>query len=127
MEKTNKSGLATAGLVLGIVGVCTSFIPIVNNISFIMGILSAIFGIISLVKKTGKGKAITAIILGILAITITINLQQELSNSIETVNKELDKAVGNSTEEVLKNDVEVLLGSFEVEKGERIGEDYICK
>lgn len=118
MEKTNKSGLATAGLVLGIVGVCTSFIPIVNNISFIMGILSAIFGIISLVKKTGKGKAITAIILGILAITITINLQQELSNSIETVNKELDKAVGNSTEEVLKNDVEVLLGSFEVEKGE---------
>ena len=118
MEKTNKSGLATAGLVLGIVGVCTSFIPIVNNISFIMGILSAIFGIISLVKKTGKGKAITAIILGILAITIIINLQQELSNSIETVNKELDKAVGNSTEEVLKNDVEVLLGSFEVEKGE---------
>ena len=54
MEKTNKSGLATAGLVLGIVGVCTSFIPIVNNISFIMGILSAIFGIISLVKKNRK-------------------------------------------------------------------------
>lgn len=54
MEKTNKSGLAIAGLVLGIVGVCTSFIPIVNNISFIMGILGAIFGIISLVKKNRK-------------------------------------------------------------------------
>ena len=30
MEK-QKSGLATAGLVLGIIGICISFIPIVNN------------------------------------------------------------------------------------------------
>lgn len=50
-EKTNvvveKNGLATAGMVLGIVGVCTSFIPIINNLSFIMGILAIIFGILS--------------------------------------------------------------------------------
>ena len=118
MEKTNKSGLTTAGLVLGIVGVCTSFIPIINNISFAMGILSVIFGIVSLVKKVGKGKAITAIILGILAVVITVNSQQELSNSLDTVSKDLDKAVGNNTEEVLKNDVEVSLGKFEVKKEE---------
>ena len=118
MEKTNKSGLTTAGLVLGIVGVCTSFIPIINNISFVMGILSVIFGIVSLVKKVGKGKAITAIILGILAVVITLNSQQELSNSLDTVSKDLDKAVGNNTEEVLKNDVEVSLGKFEVKKEE---------
>lgn len=116
MEKTNKRGLAIAGLVLGIVGVCTSFIPIINNLSFVMGILSVIFGIISLVKKIGKCKAITAIILGILAIVITINSQQELSKSLDTVSKNLDKATGNSTEEILKNDVEVSLGNFEIEK-----------
>ena len=116
MEKTNKRGLAIAGLVLGIVGVCTSFIPIINNLSFVMGNLSVIFGIISLVKKIGKGKAITAIILGILAIVITINSQQELSKSLDTVSKNLDKATGNSTEEILKNDVEVSLGNFEIEK-----------
>ena len=50
-----KSGLATAGLVLGIVGICLSFIPILNNASFFLGILALIFGIISLVKKTSKG------------------------------------------------------------------------
>ena len=37
MSRDNKevmsksSGFATAGLVLGIIGVCTSFIPIINN------------------------------------------------------------------------------------------------
>lgn len=118
MEKTNKSGLATAGLILGIVGVCTSFIPIINNISFVIGILGVVFGIISLAKKIGKGKAITAIILGILAVVITVNSQQKLSNTLDAVSRDLDKAAGNSTEEILKNDVEVSLGNFEVEKGE---------
>lgn len=33
MEERKKSGFGTAGLVLGIIGVCTSFIPIVNNVS----------------------------------------------------------------------------------------------
>ena len=33
MEENKKSGLGTAGLVLGIIGVCTSFIPIINNLS----------------------------------------------------------------------------------------------
>ena len=45
MEK-KKSGFGTASLVLGIIGVCTSFIPIVNNVSFILGLIGAIFGII---------------------------------------------------------------------------------
>ena len=41
MEKVEnkKSGLATAGLVLGIIGICLSFIPILNNASFFLGIL----------------------------------------------------------------------------------------
>lgn len=80
MEKTKKSGLSTAGLVLGIVGLCTSIIPIINNLSFVMGILAFIFGIISLVKGAGKGKNISAIILGILAIVITINMQKAVSD-----------------------------------------------
>lgn len=39
-------------------------------------------------------------------------------NSLNEVSADLDKASGNSTEEVLKNDVEVTLGNFEVEEGE---------
>ena len=109
-----KSGLSTAGLVLGIVGISLSFIPVVNNASFILGVLAVIFGIISLVKKSSKGKAIAALILGILSVVITLSLQDSWSKALDKTSKELDKMSGESTEEVLKNDVEVTLGNLEL-------------
>lgn len=117
MEEKKKSGLATAGLVLGIIGICTSFIPVINNVSFILGLMGTIFGIVALIKKASKGQAIAGIILCILTIVITINSQKTLSDSLNTWSQDLDKAAGNSTEEVLKNDVDVQLGDFQVTKG----------
>lgn len=111
--ETKKSGLATAGLVLGIIGICTSFIPIINNASFVLGILSVIFGIISLVKKASKGKAIAALILGVLAVVITLSLQSSWSDSLDELSNDLDNMSGENTEEVLKN-AEVNIGKFEV-------------
>lgn len=108
-----KSGLATAGLVLGIVGICLSFIPILNNASFFLGILALIFGIISLVKKTSKGKAIAALILGILSIVITLSLQSSWSNALDDLSNDLDNISGDNTEEVLKY-LDVNIGNFEV-------------
>lgn len=110
----NKSGFATAGLVLGIIGICTSFIPIINNLSFILGILAIIFAIVALAKKASKGKAIASVILGVLTIVITLSAQKAASDALDVVSQELDKATGSSTEEVLKNDVNVELGNFEV-------------
>ena len=114
MEKaeSKKSGLATAGFVLGIIGICLSFIPIVNNASFFLGALAIIFGIVSLVKKASKGKAIVALVLGILSLVITIALQNSWSNSLDEVSDELDTMTGGNTEEVLKN-VDVKFGKFE--------------
>ena len=117
MEEKKKSGFATAGLVLGIIGMCTSFIPIVNNLSFLLGLVGMIFGIVSLIKKASKGQAIAGIVVCILAMVITINSQQALSDSLNEVSSNLDKATGASTEEVLKNDVNVELGDFEAVKG----------
>lgn len=117
MEEKKKNGLATAGLVLGIIGICTSFIPVINNVSFILGLIGTIFGIVALIKKASKGQAIAGIILCILTIIITINSQKTLSDSLNTWSQDLDKAAGNSTEEVLKNDVDVQLGDFQVTKG----------
>lgn len=116
--ETNKTGFGTASLVLGIIGICTSFIPIINNLSFVMGILSVVFGIIAFAKKDRKGKVVISIILGILAVVIMLNSQKALSDSLDAVSKELDKATGGSTEEILKNDVEVSLGNFEITKGQ---------
>lgn len=122
VKEVKKSGLATAGLVLGIVGICTSIIPIINNLSFIMGILAFIFGIVALAQKAGKGKTITAIILGVLSIVITLSVQKTLSDTLQTVSKDLDKATGTSTEQILKNDLDVDIGQFEVTK-----ENYITE
>jgi hypothetical protein len=68
--KAQKSGLAIASLVLGIV----SFIPLVG---VLLGILAIIFGIVSFskIKKEnlgGRGFAIAGIILGILGLLISV-------------------------------------------------------
>lgn len=115
MEK-KKSGFGTASLVLGIIGVCTSFIPIINNISFVLGLIGAIFAIISLIRKASKGQAIAGVVLCVLAVVITINSQKALSDSLNEVSADLNKATGASTEEVLKNDANVELGKFKVTK-----------
>lgn len=112
-----KSGLATAGLVLGIIGICLSFIPIVNNASFFLGILAIIFGIVPLVKKASKGKAIAALILGILSVIITLSLQNSWSNALDDLSNDLDTMTGENTEEVLKY-VDVSIGNFKATKDE---------
>ena len=118
VEKKNSSGLAAAGMVLGIIGVVLSFIPIINNIAFFIGILALIFGIIGIVKKAGKGKAIAGIVLGILSIVITLAMQSAVSDAIDETSKELDKITGNSTEEVLKTEANVTLGDLQISKDE---------
>ena len=65
-----KNGMATASLVLGIIGVITGIIAIGS----LLGILAVIFGIIAIVRASknpeigGKTKAIVGIVLGAIAI-----------------------------------------------------------
>lgn len=116
--KERKSGFATAALVLGIIGICLSFIPILNNAAFFLGILAVIFAFVSLVKKASKGKAIAGLILGILSIVITLSLQSSWAESLDKVSDDLDNAAGNNTEEILGNDVDVSIGNFEGSLGD---------
>lgn len=113
IKETNKNGFSTAALVLGIIGACTSFIPIINNLSFVLGVIAIIFAIVALVQKAGKGKIVASIILGILAIVITLSAQKLASDSLNKVSNDLNKASGNSTEEVLKDDADVTIGAFQ--------------
>ena len=111
MEK-KKSGFGAAGLVLGIIGICTCFIPIINNASFIMGLLAILFGIICIIKKASKGKAAAALILGVLSIIITLSLQNTWSNALDDFSNDLDNISGENTEEILKDNVDVEFGTF---------------
>ena len=114
MKEEKKTGFSVAAMVLGIIGICLSFIPIVNNVSFILGVLSVIFAIVSLVKKSGKAKAIVGLILGILSVVITLSLQNSWSKSLDVVGKDLDNMTGDNTEEILKKDVDVNIGKLNV-------------
>lgn len=118
MEKKN-TGLGIAGFVLSIVGIIFCFIPYINVISYIMGFLALIFGIISLTSKNSKnGLPIASIVLAIIAFLIASTMNSATTEALKETSKNLDKIAGNSTEEVLKKDVEVTLGDLEISTDE---------
>ena len=73
-ERSN--GMATAALVIGVIGLILAFIPIIGMISWILSPLAIIFGAVGLnaVNKTGVGKggAITGIVTGIIGLLICL-------------------------------------------------------
>lgn len=117
-QKSDKrSGIITAGFVLGIIGVVLSAIPIINNFAAVLGLLALIFGIVGIAQtrrsaRSGRGLAITSLILGIVTIGIVIISQMIYSAALDTVSKSIDKSTGNSTSELLNKDVTVTFGDF---------------
>jgi hypothetical protein len=80
------SGLAVAGLVLGILAILTCFLPIINNASFVMGLVGVVMAIVAFLgarkgKNTSKGMAIAGIVLNVLAIVITLFMQEVYSRA----------------------------------------------
>ncbi|WP_026922505.1 DUF4190 domain-containing protein [Glycomyces arizonensis] len=72
-----KNGMGTSALVLGIVGLVTSWIPYVACFGWVMCILAIIFGGIGLSRAnkgeaTNKGAAVTGLVLGVLAFALGI-------------------------------------------------------
>ena len=126
-QKTNKSSLATAGLVLGIIGVVFSFIPIIRFVGYPLGVLSIIFGIVPLFGKKSIGKAIAALILGIATLVLTFTLQaatiKAVDDSVNELSQSFNDLSGDNTEQLLKDNLDVNIGKFTVEKGEYI-DDY---
>ena len=113
-EQKTRSKLATAGMVLGIIAIATSFIPIVNNASFVLGILALIFGAVCLVKRRSKGKAITALVTGILAVAITLAMQSAVDKALNDLDEDLDRLTGEKTDDILQDSLDVTIGKFQV-------------
>lgn len=122
MEETKKSGFATASLVLGIIGLCTSFIPIVNNVSFILALIGGIFAVVSLIKKASKGMAIAGLIICIITSIVVYQAQKTLSDTVndavDTFNNNMDMGTGEKTDEILANYADVNIGEFKATKSE---------
>lgn len=81
--KKKQSGLATAGMVLGIIAIVLSFIPVINFIAIILGALAFIFGVVALIKKASTGKAVTAVILGALSVVIAVVMLMSIGKAVD--------------------------------------------
>lgn len=121
MEK-QKQAFALVSLILGIIGLIFSFIPIINNLAAILGIIAVIFGIVAFVTHNKKGLTIAGIVTGVLSIGITLALQSAWSNALDKATSEIDKtmddATGENTDDLLGTDVDVQLGTFQCESDE---------
>lgn len=89
-QAPSTSGLAIAGLVLGILALITSFMPIVNNGSFVIGIIGLVLAIVGHSQtrkgaKTGSGLAIAGIVLNIAAIAVTLAVQAACSAALDSI------------------------------------------
>ena len=101
------SGLAIAGLVLGILAAVTSFLPIINNLSFIMAIVGGILAAIALVgatrgKNDSKGLAIAGVVLAVVSFVIVLATQSLYSSALKSAAEELkkgDQPVATSTKD----------------------------
>lgn len=111
--------LSIAGMVLGIVGVaCIFFLP--SSLMFLgipLGLAALAAGIVALIKKRG-GMAIAAIALGGVALLLSLALVifGALSTNDATPNYGYSTTHSPSTEEYLKDYVNVEIGSFSAEK-----------
>ena len=117
------SGLATAGLVLGVIGLVFAFIPLFGMVvAIICGVLALIFGLVATIQKHG-GKAIAALVLGILAIVVTIlmsvvvykatkDASDTISKAVNDANNTINDASGSNTDKLLQTDVNVTIGDF---------------
>lgn len=101
---TQKSGMAVAAMVIGIIAIVLSFIPVLGFVSFILGPLAVIFGIVALVKKRGKGQAITGIITGAAGFVIVLIGTLMFGALVSSVDEEMQRQ--DQLEEEIEEDAE---------------------
>ena len=91
-----RSAMAVAGLVLGIVALATSFVPIVNNASFFIALLGAVFAVVGIVAavrgtRTGKGMAIAALVVSAVAVAVVFATQSLYGAAIDAAVDDLSE------------------------------------
>lgn len=104
-----RSRMAVAGLVLGIIALLTSFLPIINNVAFLLALLGLIFSIVGLVgvirgKKVGKGMAIAATVLNVLSIIIVLATQAMFGAALDEASKSIDEGAASAGDVYVSTD-----------------------
>lgn len=83
----SSNGLATAGFVLGVLGFLGAWIPLLNFLAILLGIIGAILAAVGLSKVrtagSGKGLAISGLALSVLAVVISIAINVAFVGAVD--------------------------------------------
>ena len=79
------NGLAVAGFVLALLGVLSSFIPIVNVGGDILAMVGLVLGVFGLMKSGGRGLSVAAIVLAVAAFIISIMVNVATARMVDSV------------------------------------------
>lgn len=97
--KAPSNGLATAALVLGIIGTVLAIIPILGILGAVVGgvgLVLAVFGLLASRKHgVGKGKAIAGLVLGVASLVLFMMVTAATFFAVDTAVKEFDKEMEN--------------------------------
>jgi hypothetical protein len=96
---TSGNGLGIAGGVCGIVAVVLCWIPFVDYVSVVLGVLAIIFGALGLRNANahgggGRGLAITGIVTGIVAVVISILFLAVIYTAVTSINASVGTLAG---------------------------------
>lgn len=92
--KDEKKVLGILAIVFGGIALIGSWVPILNNVSFFIAIISLILGVIALIvnRKNKKALAIVGTCLSIASIIIVLVTQTMYSSALDNASKAIDKA-----------------------------------
>jgi hypothetical protein len=90
------NGLATAGFVLGLLGLLGSWIPVLNIVGIILGVLGAVLAAVGLARSkkvsAGKGLAIAGLVMGVLAVIFAIAINAVFVDAVDDAIDDADKS-----------------------------------
>lgn len=87
-QQAPRSVAAIVALVLGVIALISSWVPIINNLSFVFALVGAVFAVVGLMgtlrgKKSGRGLAIASVVVNVAAVAIVLATQSAYSAAID--------------------------------------------
>lgn len=87
-QQAPRSVAAIVALVLGVIVLISSWMPIINNVSFVFALVGVVFAVVGLVgtlrgKKSGRGLAIASMVVNVAVVAIVLATQSAYSAAID--------------------------------------------
>ena len=100
--KQERKVLGILAIIFGGLALLGSWMPIINNFSFILAILAIIFGLIGFAvnRKRPKTLAIIGTVLSVVSIAIVLATQAMYAKSLDKIGKDVEQAVSSASSSI---------------------------